>query len=252
MIEPIKYFIFSNEGIFIWFVLFGASFLAVHFYFRIPPWPVFAILVACGLMYEGMGLASANERISLGLIAGVLFLCGSLLYVFLCEKLLRDWAYKLTVRRGEKWVKEIDYLYLSLGGIGVLGLLNRMETLTNRYTKADVYAALILTSAIVLRMIKTRAEIGEWNKEGFHVVREQNEITAKRMNDLEVLAIALRGLFALKSADAAVTAESGRVTVRRKDKCLVIKPEDDGTFEVDDGSCSRVVSYAAMLDEVLD
>jgi hypothetical protein len=44
-----------------------------------------------------------------------LFNYSALLFVVLCHYLRHQWAGCLTVKRGEKWVKEIDYLTSSSG-----------------------------------------------------------------------------------------------------------------------------------------
>jgi hypothetical protein len=69
-----------------------------------------------------------------------------------------------TRKRGEKWTKEMDYLYLSIGVFGVLFSLNRIDILSGRFEGTDIVAPLLLTTAIVLRFIKTRAELGKWNE----------------------------------------------------------------------------------------
>jgi len=51
--------------------------------------------------------------------------------------------------------------------IGILAAINRMEIVTGRLSQADVFGPLFLATAIVLRFIKTRAEIGGWNKADF-------------------------------------------------------------------------------------
>jgi hypothetical protein len=61
----------------------------------------------------------------------------------------------------------MDYVYLLLGAIRVVGALNRLDVLDSRFTRADVFVPLILATAIVVRLIKARADIGEWNKPGF-------------------------------------------------------------------------------------
>jgi len=92
---------------------------------------------------------------------------GVMLYVLLCEALLSGGAQYLTRKRGEKWVKEIDYLYLAFAAVGILAAINRMEMVTGRLSKADVFGPLFLATAVVLRFIKTRAEIAGWNKAHF-------------------------------------------------------------------------------------
>jgi hypothetical protein len=89
---------------------------------------------------------------------------GITLYVVLCELLLRWLASWLTKKRGDKWVKEMDYFYLAFGLVGILGSVNRIDQISGRFSKADILAPLVLVTAVVIRFIKTRAEIAEWNK----------------------------------------------------------------------------------------
>jgi len=75
------------------------------------------------------------------------------------EILLHGVAERLRIKRGEKWVKELDYIYLSLGSVGIIGAINRSDAVTDRITKADLFVPAITATAIVVRFIKTRAEI---------------------------------------------------------------------------------------------
>jgi len=86
------------------------------------------------------------------------------LYIFLCELLLDGGNRWLTNMRGEKWVKELDYLYLALGIVGILGSVNKIDQIRGRFSRVDILAPLVLVTAVVIRLIKTRAEIGSWNK----------------------------------------------------------------------------------------
>jgi hypothetical protein len=90
-----------------------------------------------------------------------------MLFVLLSEAMLRGFANILTAKRGEKWTKEIDYVYLAIGSVGILASLSRIEVLTGRVMGTEILAPLVLTTAIVIRFIKTRAEIGGWNKPSF-------------------------------------------------------------------------------------
>jgi hypothetical protein len=101
-------------------------------------------------------------------VSAVLFAYGVMLFVLLSEAMLRGVANILTAKRGEKWTKEIDYIYLAIGSIGILASLSRIEVLTGRVAGREILAPLVLTTAIVIRFIKTRAEIGGWNKPSFH------------------------------------------------------------------------------------
>jgi hypothetical protein len=89
---------------------------------------------------------------------------GVALYVVLCEILQRGVAKWLTKKRGEKWVKEMDYFYLGFGLLGILGSVNKIDQINGRFSKADLLAPLVLMTAVVIRFIKTRAEIAGWNK----------------------------------------------------------------------------------------
>jgi hypothetical protein len=45
--------------------------------------------------------------------------------------------------------------------------LNKIELLTGRLEGADIIAPLMVMTAVVIRFLKTRAEIGGWNKPDF-------------------------------------------------------------------------------------
>jgi hypothetical protein len=55
------------------------------------------------------------------------------LYIVLCEGLLKI-APWLTKKRGEKWVKELDYIYLWFGVVGILGSVNRIERINGSFS----------------------------------------------------------------------------------------------------------------------
>jgi hypothetical protein len=86
------------------------------------------------------------------------------LFIVISEAMLWKGAKYLTKKRGSKWVKELDYIYLSLGAVGIFGSLSRVEGLAGRTTKFDILGPIVLATALVLRFIKTRAEIAGWNK----------------------------------------------------------------------------------------
>jgi hypothetical protein len=109
-------------------------------------------------------VARKPEPLRLSQLASVLLLYGVGLYVMLGDVMLMGFARYITKKRGEKWTKELDYLYLTIGSVGILGALNRVEFLTGRLEGADIIAPLVLTTAVVIRFIKTRAEIEGWNK----------------------------------------------------------------------------------------
>jgi hypothetical protein len=67
------------------------------------------------------------------------------------------------------WVKEIDDICLLAGAFGIIGSVNSVEEITHRFTKTDIVGPAVLTTAIVLRWVKTRAETGGWNKPAFRL-----------------------------------------------------------------------------------
>jgi hypothetical protein len=113
-------------------------------------------------------LSRKPEAIPFKSVASVLLIYGVALFVILCELMLSGFARYLTVKRGEKWTKEMDYLYLSIGTLGILATMNRIDFLTGRIEGTDILAPLVLATAVVIRFIKTRAEIAGWNKPEFH------------------------------------------------------------------------------------
>jgi hypothetical protein len=112
-------------------------------------------------------LAYSAPQTPLSLVSATLVFYGTTLFVLLSEIMKRGFATYLTKTRGEKWIKEIDYLYLLVAAVGVIGSLNRIDFLTGRFERADIVAPLLLASAIIIRLLKTRAEIGGWNKPEF-------------------------------------------------------------------------------------
>jgi hypothetical protein len=107
----------------------------------------------------------APGPIPFGQIAGILFVYGVTLFTVLSDILTKQkLAAYLTRQRGKNWPKEIDYIYLSIGAVGILMSLNRIDIVTERFQGTDIIGPILLTTAVVLRLIKTRAEIGGWNK----------------------------------------------------------------------------------------
>jgi hypothetical protein len=109
-------------------------------------------------------LARTREPMSVNELTSLLLLYGVSLFVILGDILMGGFAAYLTAWRGEKWTKELDYVYLSIGSLGIVGALNKLDFLTGRSAWADVIAPLVFTTAVVIRFIKTRAEIEGWNK----------------------------------------------------------------------------------------
>jgi hypothetical protein len=144
------------------------GFLLVHLRKRIE-WVL--LLIGIGIVFTTGTLFfllwQNPEPVPFSLVSAILFGYGVMLFVLLSEAMLRGFANILTAKRGENWTKEIDYVYLAIGSVGILASLSRIEVLTGRVIGTEVLAPLVLTTAIVIRFIKTRAEIGGWNKPSF-------------------------------------------------------------------------------------
>jgi hypothetical protein len=124
------------------------------------------IVVALGTIFVLMWVHP--EPIPLSHLFGILISYGILLFIVLSESLLRGGAKWLTKVRGEKWLKEMDYVYLIVGVAGIFMSMNKIEILTGRIEGTDILASVTLMTAIVVRFIKTRADIGGWNTLGFN------------------------------------------------------------------------------------
>jgi hypothetical protein len=146
------------------FYLFGAGIWLLHHFrqtFRITLF----VLATCGLTAVLFILIIIQrEAISIVTLTSIIFLYGICLYVLLRDLLIRKLARFLTSWRGPKWTKEPDYVYLTLALVGIVGTLNKFDFVTGRVTWVDVLAPLAITTAIVFRYIKTRAEIEGWNQ----------------------------------------------------------------------------------------
>jgi hypothetical protein len=110
------------------------------------------------ILYFGMG-----ERPLFIAVVTVLTFAVSL-YTLICNWLVYGGMSRLTRWRGEKWVKELDYLYIFFGAVGLFWLLNSHPLTTQNITRLGLAPPLVVATALVLRLIKTRAEIGGWNR----------------------------------------------------------------------------------------
>jgi hypothetical protein len=109
-------------------------------------------------------LAIQPQPMSLGRMSSLLLMYGVGIFVLLSTVMLGGLAERITKWRGEKWVKELDYIYLTLGSAGIIASMNRLPFVTGKIDTGDLFAPLLLITAVVIRFIKTRAEIGGWNK----------------------------------------------------------------------------------------
>jgi hypothetical protein len=148
-----------------WSFIAGAAFLWLLHFLRLSRsiFVVSALLVFFTILIIAI-LASKPEPISVIKLSSIMLLYGVALFVLIGDLMMWGLARFLTRKRGDKWPKEMDYVYLTIGCFGIVGTLNRLNFVTGHITGADTFAPLFLTTAVVIRFIKTRAEIEGWNK----------------------------------------------------------------------------------------
>jgi hypothetical protein len=122
---------------------------------------IFAIMGFSAALFIAVVIQRA--AISIFALTSTVTLFGVSLYALICDLMLWKLAKFLTTKRGTQWTKELDYVYLTLGSVGIGATLNRFDFVTGHLQWADFIAPLVLTTAIVIRFIKTRAEIEGWN-----------------------------------------------------------------------------------------
>jgi hypothetical protein len=126
---------------------------------------VLCVLVAglIGTFYDFDFMRSGGSA-----IVGLFTCIAAALFVFIAasDALSSGLAEWLTEYRGERWVKEIEYVYLLLGSVGVAASIFRLEKSRGAgdLTLFDWFGPLVLSIALALRLVKTRAEVNEWNK----------------------------------------------------------------------------------------
>jgi hypothetical protein len=112
-----------------------------------------------------ISLASSRPLVRFSTIVTCVFVYAVSLFVIVSELLtLFGGAATLTRWRGEKWVKELDYVYFAFGSLGAVLAVNRMNAVGEKLILSDLYVPVILASALVIRVIRTRAEINDWHK----------------------------------------------------------------------------------------
>jgi hypothetical protein len=120
------------------------------------------LLPAFGIL--SLGFAVETRRADLGSMVLIVLSAAVGVFLFLSELMYLGFGRWLTKQRGDRWVKEIDYIYLLLGGVGVAASMNRMDLVGNKIQFIDAYGPFVLAVAIAIRLIKTRVEINGWEK----------------------------------------------------------------------------------------
>jgi hypothetical protein len=124
----------------------------------------FVVFVVALLSALVLALQGGKYTIRFTDVAGFVVLFGAVVFVSLSEIFLRGLAEFLTRQRGDKWVKELDYIYLFFAAIGLLASINRLDTIHDHIVVPDFYGPMLVAAALAIRAIKTRADIAGWNK----------------------------------------------------------------------------------------
>jgi hypothetical protein len=141
--------------------------LAVHFALRRFPiefrfaWLGYAVLASMPVVWS-LHEVIGRERIPMLTFVGLIASCGILAYVAFSELLMRGAAEWLNDRR-KPWVKELEYVYLLFGIGGLIVSINRMEMMEGKIEWLGVLGPLIVTLAVVVKLVKVRAEVYGWN-----------------------------------------------------------------------------------------
>jgi hypothetical protein len=148
-------------------VAFFGVFLIVHFFLRKRDY-TFAVLMGFCVSLVIFGFIAEifipDNGILFGQLATLLIVYRIALYIILCDVLMLGLATYLTKKRGAKWIKEMDYPYLFLAAAGILMSASRLEIVTDRFSRIDILGPLVVTTAVAIRLVKTKAEIAGWNK----------------------------------------------------------------------------------------
>jgi hypothetical protein len=100
------------------------------------------------------------------LVEILIYICGYgiALYVFICEWLMRRGATMLTKKFGDQWPKKMDYLALTLAVAGIFAMVTIGIAYIELASGPSTIGVILLTSALVLHLIRMRSEVNDWNQ----------------------------------------------------------------------------------------
>lgn len=142
-------------------------FLVAHFFFKKRDFMIILLMGVCVIVVIFGFVAEIfipDNGILFRQLATLLIVYGISLYIILCDTMLLGLANWLTKKWGPNWVKAMDYPYLILGALGILMSASRLDIVTDRFSRIDILGPLVVTTAVVIRFVKTRADIAGWNK----------------------------------------------------------------------------------------
>jgi hypothetical protein len=164
-IDPVMRFVAEHD---LWWLLGVAVVLIAIVHTRHTGWDLMQTVLVGFLMAAGAALFvlltfNPARRVPFDELLAVIAVYGSGLYATLWDLLRYRYARRLTLSRGDRWIKEMDYPYLVLGTIGLLLSINKLDVVSNRITSLDVIGPIVVITAVVIRLIKTRADIARMN-----------------------------------------------------------------------------------------
>lgn len=122
------------------------------------------LVVFSGFIFQFFYHFASVPRVRFFELTGATVVYAGFLFVVLSEVLIAGFGAVLTRWRGENWVKELDYVYLALGALGLAMSTNRLEMVDEKMSLPEYLGPFAIATALVVRAIKTRSEINGWNR----------------------------------------------------------------------------------------
>lgn len=131
---------------------------------RIPIRFGFAMYAALGLLPWLLVFGRLTGRTSIPLEDFVILVLsfGITSYVIVAEVFLR-WGAEQLNRFRSTWVRELEYVYVLFGMSGLVVSINRIEAMDGRFAALDFIGPLIVMLAVVIKLVKIRAEVSRWD-----------------------------------------------------------------------------------------
>jgi hypothetical protein len=148
-------------------VLMFVVFLTAHFFLKKRDYTFVFLMGFCAIVVIFGFVAEVfipDNGILFRQLATLLIVYGISLYIILSDAMLLGLASYLTKKWGRNWVKAMDYPYLFLGTLGILMSASRLDIVTDRFSRIDILGPLVVTTAVIIRFVKTRADIAGWNE----------------------------------------------------------------------------------------